>query len=311
MLHLLRTVAALLALLFLLAYAAPAGAEVRKIGDLSFAVPDGWQYEYQPGADQADMVWTNANRAYCIIMVSKPVQSSGEVDKDFAVTWRLGVEQNPQATLPSPLYEIRGMVGYPGKFSSAALNNRTKDVSLYVLETGRSFIPVVVIVPNRAVLDALQQTVGLVIGSIRVAPLAALPIKTTITLADLIGDWKFGDASVVSYVNSTTGTYAGSSTTFSGEFYTVTADGHYTYNFQGGTGGTFIREKSAGVVEFAGEFIVFHEKPTNKLTRFHFIAYEQGLGGGTLLTLLPESYEVTPSNVALYASRFARDRPKK
>ena len=112
---------------------------------------------------------------------------------------------------------------------------------------------------------------------------------------------------MVSYVNSTTGSYEGSSTTFSGEFYTITSDGNYTYNFQGMTGGHVVREKSAGAVEFSGEFVVFHELPTNKLTRYHFISYERGLGGGTLLTLLPESYEVNSSNIAMYASRFARE----
>ena len=93
------------ALLFMLTLAS--FAQVQKIDNLSFAVPDGWKYEYTPGAEQADMVWTNANGAFCIIVLTKPVTSSGDVEKDFAVTWRMGVEQNPQATLPSPLYDIR------------------------------------------------------------------------------------------------------------------------------------------------------------------------------------------------------------
>jgi len=297
------------ALLFMLTLAS--FAQVQKIDNLSFAVPDGWKYEYTPSAGQADMVWTNANGAFCIIVLTKPVTSSGDVEKDFAVTWRMGVEQNPQATLPNPLYDIRGMMGYPGKFSGSKIDHGSKYVFLYVLETGKSFVPVVVIAPNAIVHDALHETVRAVIGSIRVAPLVALPIKASVSTADLVGDWKYGDASVVSYVNSTSGNYAGTSTTFTGEFYTITPDGRYTYNFQGMTGGHIVREKSAGTLEFAGEFIVFHEKPGNKLKRYHFIAYEQGLGGGTLLTLLPESYEVNSTNIATYASRFAREPAKK
>jgi len=297
------------ALLFMLTLAS--FAQVQKIDNLSFAVPDGWKYEYTPGAGQSDMVWTNANGAFCIIVLTKPVTSSGDVEKDFAVTWRMGVEQNPQATLPSPLYDIRGMMGYPGKFSGSKIDHGSKYVFLYVLETGKNFVPVVVIAPNAIVHDALHETVRAVIGSIRVAPLVALPIKASVSTADLVGDWKYGDASVVSYVNSTSGNYAGTSTTFTGEFYTITPDGRYIYNFQGMTGGHIVREKSAGTLEFAGEFIVFHEKPGNKLKRYHFIAYEQGLGGGTLLTLLPESYEVNSTNIATYASRFAREPAKK
>jgi hypothetical protein len=284
---------------------------VQKLDNLSFAVPEGWKYESNPAAGNADMVWTNANGAYCIIAITKPVPSSGSVETDFAVTWRTGVEHNPQATLPNPLYDIRGMMGYPGKYSGSAIENRTKYVFLYVLETGKGFVPVVVITPNATVHDVLQETLRAVIGSIRVAPLVAVPIKSTVSVADLVGDWKYGDASVVSYVNSSTGNYAGTSTAFTGEFYTISADGRYTYSFQGMSGGHIIREKSAGVVEFSGEFIVFHEKPSNKLLRYHFIAYEQGLGGATLLTLLPEAYQVSSSTIGMYAARFAREPIKK
>jgi len=257
------------------------------------------------------MVWTNANGAYCIIVLAKPVPSRGNIETDFAVTWRSRVEHNPRATLPNPLYDIRGTMGYPGKYSGSEIENRTKYVFLYVLETGKSFIPVVVIAPNRQVLDVQQETLRAVIGSIRVAPQVAVPIKATVSVADLIGNWKYGDASVVSYVNSSTGNYVGSSTTFSGEFYTIASDGRYTYNFQGMTGGHVVREKSAGVVEFSGEFVVFHEMPSNKLLRYHFIAYEQGLTSATMLTLLPESYPVNSANIAVYAARFARDAVKK
>lgn len=297
------------ALFFVFAFTA--SAQVQKLDSVSFAVPEGWKFEYSPGGNNADMVWTNANGAYCIVVLSKPVPSSGDAERDFAVAWRSGVEHNPRATLPTPIYDIRGMVGYPGKYSGSEIDNRTKYAFLYVLETGKSFVPVVVIAPNRAVHDALQETLRAVIGSVRVAPLVAAPFKATVSVADLVGNWKYGDASVVSYVSSTTGNYAGTSTTFTGEFYTITADGRYTYNFQGMTGGHIVREKSAGVVEFSGEFVVFHEKPSNKLLRYRFISYEQGLSGATLLTLLPESYPVNSSNIAMYAARFVREPVKK
>lgn len=292
------------ALLFSLA--ASVAGQVQKVGGLSFAVPEGWKYEHQPNADYANIVWTNGSGVFCIILVTRPVQSSGDIDADFAAAWRGVVERNPSAVLPTPLYEIRGMVGYPGKYSGGSIDNRTKEVRLYVLEAGPSFVPVVVLAPSRAVIDALEEVVRAVVGSIRVAPLVALPFKTTVNLADLVGDWKFGDASVVSYVNTTTGSHAGTSTTYVGEFYTIAPDGRYAYSLQGMTDSKVVREQSAGVVEFSGEFIVFHELPNGKLTRYRFIAYEYGLNGGTLLTLLPEAYSVNPSNIALYASRFAR-----
>ena len=297
------------ALVFMLGLAA--SAQVQKIDNLSFAVPEGWKYEYKPGDDHAAMGLVGANGEFCIISLTKPVATSGNADKDFAVTWRLVVQHNPQSSVPTPIYDIHGMMGYPGKYSASPVANQTKYAFLYVLETGQSFVPVVVVTPNRAVFDAHAETVRAVLGSVRLAPLVALPIQKTVSIADLVGDWKYGDSSTVSYVNRSTGSYAGSSTSWYGAYYTITSDGRYTYSFQGMTDGHIVRDKSAGVVEFAGEFVIFHQKPGNKLIRYHFIAYEHGLSGATLLTLLPESYQVTSGNTGMYAARFVREPLKK
>jgi hypothetical protein len=148
------------------------------------------------------------------------------------------------------------------------------------------------------------------VSSVRLAPLQAIAIRKSISMADLVGDWKLGSADVISYVNTTTGNYAGSSAVYVGEFYTIAANGSYTYNFQGMSGGHVVREKSAGQVEFTSEFVVFHEKPSNQLKRYRFISYEQGLSGAILLTLLAEQNPPTGPNISMYASRFVRD-PKR
>jgi hypothetical protein len=286
-------------------------ADVKTIGPLSFAVPDGWTYE-SSAPDRADMVWQNNNGAYLIILLTAPQPSSGDPDRDFAIAWRTLVETDSRMSLPSPIYDVRGSVGYAAKWSGGAVANRTREAALYVLHPGRgTFVPVVVIGPNRAVLDALFETVRMVIGSVRIAPLRAAPIKTTIGVADMVGDWKTGGASVVSYVNGSTGAYAGTSVTFAGDYYSIAADGRYRYSFQGLSSGSVIRAAAAGTVEFGGGFVVFHERPSDKLTRFRFVSYEQGLTGATLMTLLPEAYPVTGSNIALYAARFVREAPAK
>jgi len=286
-------------------------ADVKTIGPLSFAVPDGWQYE-SSAPDRGDMAWKNSNGAYLIILLTAPQPSSGNADRDFAVAWRTLVETDPRLSLPSPIYDVRGSVGYAGKWSGGAVANRTKEVALYVLQPGRgTFVPVVVVGPNRAVLDALDETVRMVIGSVRIAPLRAAPIKTRIVIADMVGDWKTGNASVVSYVNGSTGNYAGTSVTFAGDYYSIAADGRYRYTFQGLSSGSVVRAAAAGTVEFSGEAVVFHERPSDKLTRYRFVSYEQGLTGATLMTLLPDAYPVTGQNIALYAARFVREAPAK
>ena len=286
-------------------------ADVKMIGSLSFAVPDGWQYETS-APDRGDMVWKNSNGAYLIILLTAPQPSSGNADRDFALAWRALVETDARLSLPSPIYDVRGSVGYAGKWSGGAVANRTKEAALYVLQPGRgTFVPVVVVGPNRAVLDALGETVRMVIGSVRIAPLRAAPIKTRIEVADMVGDWKTGNASVVSYVNGSTGNYAGTSVTFAGDYYSIAADGRYSYKFQGLSSGSVVRAAAAGTVEFSSDLVVFHERPSDKLTRFRFVSYEQGLTGATLMTLLPDAYPVTGSNIALYAARFVRDAPAK
>jgi hypothetical protein len=286
-------------------------ADVKTIGPLSFAVPDGWQYETS-APDRADMVWRNRNGAYLIILLTTPQPSSGNADRDFAVAWRTLVETDPRLALPSPIYDVRGSVGYAAKWSGGAVAKRTKEAVLYVLQPGgATFVPVVVVGPNRAVLDALDEMVRMVIGSVRIAPLRAAPIKTMITVADMVGDWKTGNASVVSYVNGSTGAYTGTSVTFAGDYYSIAADGRYRYTFQGLSSGSVVRAAASGTVEFSGEFVVFHERPNDKLTRYRFVSYEQGLTGATLMTLLPEAYPVTGPNIALYAARFVRDAPGK
>jgi hypothetical protein len=286
-------------------------ADVKMIGSLSFAVPDGWQYETS-APDRGDMVWKNSNGAYLIILLTAPQPSSGNADRDFALAWRALVETDARLSLPSPIYDVRGSVGYAGKWSGGAVANRTKEAALYVLQPGRgTFVPVVVVGPNRAVLDALGETVRMVIGSVRIAPLRAAPIKTRIEVADMVGDWKTGNASVVSYVNGSTGNYAGTSVTFAGDYYSIAADGRYSYKFQGLSSGSVVRAAAAGTVEFSSDLVVFHERPSDKLTRFRFVSYEQGLTGATLMTLLPDAYPVTGSNIALYAARFVREAPAK
>lgn len=72
-----------------------------------------------------------------------------------------------------------------------------------------------------------------------------------------------------------------------------------------------VRAAAAGTVEFSDEWVVFHERSSDKLRRYRFVSYEQGLTGATLMTLLPEAYPITGSNIALYAARFVRDAPGK
>lgn len=85
-------------------------------------MPDGWKYETS-APDRVDMVWQNNNGAFLIILLTAPQSSSGDPDKDFALAWRALVETDPRMALPSPIYDVRGSVGYAATWSGGSVAN--------------------------------------------------------------------------------------------------------------------------------------------------------------------------------------------
>ena len=76
---------------------------------------------------------------------------------------------------PLPYYDIVHTVGYPGKRADDSSINRATYTRLYVLEAGKSFIPVVAVSNDGQVLNAQEYVANALIGSIRLAPLKASP----------------------------------------------------------------------------------------------------------------------------------------
>jgi hypothetical protein len=99
---------------------------------------------------------------------------------------------------------------------------------LHVLEAGRSFIPVVAVSRDGMILNAMENVADDFIGSVRLAPLKAQPLKTTITVADLAGHRNHGMATSSNFYNQQTGRYEGSTSAFYGAGYDIAADGRFT-----------------------------------------------------------------------------------
>src|SRR5215467_11873109 len=77
--------AALTVVLSLFIFAAPAVSQVQTIGTISFAVPEGWQY--QQGPDFGAMVLKTSDR-FWMTAVYTPTPSSGNADADFKAAWQ-------------------------------------------------------------------------------------------------------------------------------------------------------------------------------------------------------------------------------
>ena len=270
--------------LFLATYSA--AAQVQNLGDISFSVPVGWQYTPNAGAGFGMMTMKQGNNFWAM-SVFTPWLSSGNPNTDLNTAWqRIVLAGGAYSGYPlQPYYDVAHTVGYPGKRADASSINRATYTRLYVLEAGKSFVPVVVMSNDGQVLNTQEHVANALLGSIRVAPLKASPVKTNITLADLAGDWTSGTASSLSYFNTTTGQFAGSSNSAMGAGYHISANGAFTYKMSGVVNNSSASDADSGVVELGGEFVTF--KGRNHLVRYRFLNIQTALNGDIVLTLLP------------------------
>src|SRR6476646_620679 len=269
----------------LLIIVAPAFAQVQTVGDVSFAVPEGWTY--QASADGGLML-LKQDQNFWIITVHPQRPTTGDQNADFKNAWRsvvLPVNDFRNSMPGYDPYSISNKVlGYPGKYYDANSGSGQMYARLYTLETGKAVIPVMVLTPNRQVLDALNHIVEAVVGSVRVAPLKASPIRNTLTMADLPGEWQMGSAFSKTYYDRYNGAYAGSSNTAYRSSYYIKSDGTYTYDMGGIWSNRPVQDKDVGVVELSGGFITF--KGRNHTTSYHFLNLQTAIDGSTVMMVL-------------------------
>src|SRR5437867_2272646 len=103
---------ALLSSLFLFLFAASAHAQVRSFGEVSFAVPDGWEYSVEPSEDHATLSFGQNVQDVVALAVFQPLRSTGNPDSDFRAAWAKDVRS---MQLPAPIYEHKSLAGYQGR----------------------------------------------------------------------------------------------------------------------------------------------------------------------------------------------------
>jgi hypothetical protein len=300
---------AIASLLLIFILAAPAIAQVQTVGDVSFAVPEGWAYQ---GSADGGLMLLKQEQNFWIVTVHAPRPTSGNPNADFKNTWLSVVSTVPDFKNSLPGYDPYSMsnklLGYPGRYYDANSDSRKMYVRLYTLETGKVVVPVVVLTPSRQVLDALNHIVEAVVGSVRMAPLKASPIRNTLTMADLAGEWHTGMASGKTYFDRYTGNYVGTSTTFYSARYQVAGNGAFTYEMGGVWNDRPVQDKDIGVVELGGGFITL--KGRNHTQRYHFVNLQTAIDGSTVMTLLPGQEDPAKANVTMLQEQWARE-PKK
>ncbi len=267
------------------------------MGDVSFAVPAG--YVYTASTDFGAMI-LKGDKTFWLMAVYTSMPSSGDATADLKAAWKRIVLAggDHQGWPPLPYYDITHTVGYPGKRADEPSISRTTYTRLYVLEAGGSFIPVVVVSTDGMILNSQEYVANALLGSVRLAPLKAVPIKTNLTLADLAGDWQSGMANSISFYNSSTGAYQSTSNSFYGAGYHISANGAFTYKMTGVMNNQMTSDSDSGTVELGGEFVTFRGR--NHVVRYRFLNVQQAIDGSTVLTFLPPAAD--PSTIS-----FIRD----
>jgi len=300
---------ALFSLVVVLIVVAPAFAQVQTVGELSFAVPEGWTYQ---GSTDGGLMLLKQGTNFWIITVHAQRPASGNQNADFKSAWQAVVSSQPQFSKSLPGYDPytmgNKMLGYPGKYYDSTSDDGQMYIRLYTLETGKTVVPVMVLSPNRQVLDALNHIVEAVVGSVRVAPLKASPIRNTVTLADLVGEWNMGSAFSKMFYDRYTGVYAGSRTTAYSARYLVARSGTFTYEMGGLWNDRQVQDKDAGTVELAGDLIIFKGRLHQQ--KYHFINFQTAIDGSTVLTVLPGQEDPAKSNVTQFQQLLIRESKK-
>lgn len=278
-----KLLAVVFGLFALAALAQNESGRVQSVGDVAFAVPDGWGYT--GGADFGALVFKQDTR-FWLTSVYTSMPSTGNPDEDFKAAWRrvvlpLGGFKGVPGYNP---YNISKPLGYPGKYYDDY--NPTVYVRLYALETGKRCIPVVFISGNRQMLDSMSHIEGAVIGNVRMAPDKAAPLRQSIRIADLVGQWKEGLAFSTSYYSRSTGQYVGSDVTAYGADYNIASNGSYSYKMSGLMNNRPVSDNDTGAIELSGEFLTLNGKLYHN--RYRFLYLMQALDGSTVMAAFPD-----------------------
>ena len=110
-------------------------------------------------------------------------------------------------------------------------------------------------------------------------------LKDSITMGDLIGRWDHGAGSVQTYIDSSTGNYAGTATSFYGEQYVIRSNGTFDYKFAGRANNQTVRETDRGTILLSGGYVTvkFEGRTTKK---YQFIAFNTQPTGAAILSLV-------------------------
>ena len=275
---------------------------------IQYTPPKGWTKTPKEGV----MVFTNTNKstnAFCILTVYASTPSAGSPQKDFANEWNELIVKPFQAKA-NPKTETQTQDGWTSVVGGAqiemeggksyvimtVLSGYGRTASVYALLNDQSYLPQLDAFMASIKLDKTKASSNPTPTIQNNDPFPDRPgyapqkpltgtLNATITMADLVGTWDHGAGSVQTYIDSHTGDYARTNTTFYGEQYSIRSDGTFTYKFVGRSNNRTVRELDSGNVILSGGYLTLKFK--GRLTqKYQFIAFMNQPSGAAILSLV-------------------------
>ncbi|MEP7074752.1 MAG: hypothetical protein ABI878_02995 [Acidobacteriota bacterium] len=287
---------------------------------VTYTPPKGWAKTVKSGAVVLTDINQNKN-TFCLLTVYAGAVSSGSPSTDFTNDWNEFVIK-PFKAGPSPKTQLQSTpdgwqvsvgganIDLDGGVKAAAIltvfSGFGKTASVLVIFNDDSYSEQASALIDGIKLDktpAVTQTQPAIPTDTSMAgqrdpfpdkpftqpqkPLAG-PLKESITMADLVGTWDNGGASVTTYVDSSSGNYSGTDTSFFTENYTIKSDGTFEHRFQGRASNHTVREVDGGTVALSGGYITlkFTAGERHGSYRYQFVSYMTLPNGGAVLTFI-------------------------
>lgn len=274
---------------------------------IQYTPPRGWTRSQKEGVT----IFNDSNKttnAFCILTVYASKPSAGTPQKDFANQWNelvvipFKADANPKTesqtddgwTSVSGAAQIESE-GTKSYVIMTVLSGYGKTVSVFAILNDQTYLAQLDAFMASIKMDKSQASANPRPTTQNNDPFPDRPgyapqkplsgtLKQSITMADLVGKWNHGAGSVQTYIDSYTGDYAGTNTTFYGEQYVIKSDGTFDFLFVGRSGNRTVRETDSGSVILSGGYITFKFK--GRMTqKYQFIAFNAQPGGATILSL--------------------------
>ncbi len=284
--------------------------QAEKLDIIQYTPPKGWTKTPKEGA----VVYSDINKttnAFCLITLYSSTAAAGTPQLDFTNEWnnlvvkpfkaqtnpKTETQTNPegwQATAGAAEIEIDGVKSYAiltvfsgfGKTTSvlAILNDQTYVAQLDAVTQSIKLDKVKVVADMTPTPTIQNDPFPDRPGYAPQKPLMGT-LKETITMADLVGGWDSSAASVQTYVDSSSGNYAGTNTTFYGDLHSINANGSFDYKFTGRTNNHTVRESDSGNVILSGGTITLKFKGRSTY-KYQLIAFMTQPNGSAILSLV-------------------------